>query len=112
MSAQVSLVGSRYTKPLGFSGGTFTLGGGGFDPDPAARSLSFRFNRKVAMFESADFKMTISLGTGLFEGTFSDPPFDQPKGFSGAVLQKTRTGGGLFKGVNHQTGFVDFDAVW
>jgi hypothetical protein len=53
--------------------------------------------------------VTISLASGLFQGTFLDPGLNRTVSFSGALLQKSTRGAGFFLGTD-QAGRVQIES--
>jgi hypothetical protein len=103
--------GSHYVAQppaLDFGGGTsnakLTIGAG--NVDPSQKILTLGADNKIALVGSEPFKMSISLSTGAFSGSFFAN--GKTRNFGGVVLQKQNFGAGAFVG-NGQTGFVDFE---
>ena len=54
--------------------------------------------------------VTLQLKTGRFSGSFTHPSLNEEIGFTGAILQNSNAGAGLFLGTN-ETGSVLFEPV-
>ena len=105
------VVGSSYLPPtartnrvIGLTNGVVELSGGNLLAD-FANSVVLTETNKVINLSSNRLNLTLSLPTGLFQGTAFHPTTGQPVPFKGAILQKQNSGAGFFAGTN-QTGRV------
>jgi len=101
-----SLIGSRYVAPasstdrvLAMTNGVLVLSGGDLS-QVWTNDFVLEANNRVSNASSNRVSVTISLTSGLFQGTFFDPGVNRTVGFSGALLQKSTSGAGFFLGPN------------
>lgn len=107
---QTQLLGFAYQQPakgngvLDFSGGAVTLDGGNL-----ARSITnlvlLDANNRVNNLDANKLSMTITLPTGAFRGTITDPLSLKSIPFGGVVIQNQNRGSGNFLGTD-QSGQV------
>jgi hypothetical protein len=57
-------------------------------------------NNRVTNASPNKLVVTLSLGSGLFKGTFTDPNTARTMNFSGALLQKSTNGSGYLLGTS------------
>jgi hypothetical protein len=101
---QATLAGSRYVAPvtltnrvLNLTNGVVILSGG---------NLSQRWTNDIVLQANNRIPVTnkltvaLSLGSGLFRGTFTDTNTGRTMNFSGALLQKSTNGFGCLLGTN------------
>jgi peptidyl-prolyl cis-trans isomerase A (cyclophilin A) len=106
---QPNVVGSRYTTKTpatGFAAGMLTLSEAGLT-NALTNAVTINTGNAVQSTNQA-LKMTLTPGTGLFQGTLANPvPGGLPRSYSfkGALLAKQTNGAGFFLGTN-QTGRV------
>lgn len=108
---QTTLLGSRYVAPsnsttrvLALTNGAAILTGGNLS-QAWTNDFILGSNNRVTNTSPNKFSTTLSLGTGLFKGSFLDTNVARTASFSGALLQKSTNGFGYFLGTN-QSGRV------
>ena len=106
---QVEAIGSLYVftngaPALAMTDGALILEGGSL-PGSLANGITL-LNSDVAL-GLGGVRVTINSGTGLFQGSLTNPWTGRPIQISGAVLQKLNAGYGLFLGAS-QSGSVFF----
>lgn len=108
---QTTLIGSRYMPPasatnrvLALTNGVLILTGGNLS-QAWTNDLVLSANNRVTNASPNKLAVTLSLGTGLFKGSFFDTGVVRTVSFSGALLQKSTNGSGFFLGTN-QSGQV------
>jgi hypothetical protein len=110
-----ALIGSRYIAPtsstdpvLAMTDGVLTLSGGNLS-QVWANEFVLEENNCVSNTSTNRMTVTISLASGLFQGTFLDPGLNRTVSFSGALLQKSTRGAGFFLGTD-QAGRVQIES--
>lgn len=108
---QTTLIGSRYVAPpsstnrvLALTNGVVILTGGNLS-QAWTNDFVLGANNRVTNASPNKLTVTVSLGTGLFKGSFLDTGVVRTVSFSGALLQKSTNGSGFFLGTN-QSGRV------
>ena len=108
---QTTLSGSRYVAPpsstnrvLALTNGVAILTGGNLS-QAWTNDFVLGANNRVTNASPNKLTLTLSLGTGLFKGSFLDTGVVRTVSFSGALLQKSTNGSGFFLGTN-QSGQV------
>lgn len=106
--------GSRYVAPansaepvLAMTEGMLLLNGGGLSQS-WTNDFILESNSQISNASSQTFGVSISLSSGLFQGTFFDPGVNRTVRFSGALLQKSNRGAGYFLGT-YQAGSVHLE---
>jgi plastocyanin len=112
---QPLLTGSRYQAPVGTSNNLIALTNaaiiltGGNLSQSWTNDVILGPNYRVTNASPNPLSVTLSAGTGLFQGSFTDPNLARRVTFTGAILQKSARGAGWFRGTN-QTGQVRLQA--
>jgi hypothetical protein len=108
---QITLIGSGYLPPpsttnrvLDLTNGVLVLSGGNLSQS-WTNDIVLGANNRVTNASPNKLAVALSLGTGLFKGTFTDTGTARTVSFSGALLQKSSNGAGFFLGTN-QSGRV------
>lgn len=111
----LAVIGSRYIAPasstdrvLEMTDGVLTLSGGNLS-QVWANEFVLEPNNRVSNASTNKMTVTISLASGLFQGTFLDPNLNRTVNFSGALLQKSTRGAGFFLGTD-QAGRVRIES--
>lgn len=111
---QTSLIlsGSRYASPaFDFSAATFSVSGGALTPPVPVKSITLDPAKNRGSGVAGDgFSIRVAPATGLLSGSFLDPT-GKPRPFFGALLQKSRTGQGFFRGPAGQLGSFELIAI-
>jgi hypothetical protein len=101
-----TLIGSRFVAPisstnrvLAMTNGVVILTGGNLSQDWTSDFVLLA-NSRISNASPNKLSMTISLGTGLLQGSFYDTGVVRSVNFSGAILQKSAIGAGFFLGTN------------
>jgi uncharacterized repeat protein (TIGR02543 family) len=99
-----TLTGSRYVAPttsrvLALTNGVMILTGGNLS-QAWTNDFVLGANNRVTNTSPNKFTMTMSLATGLFQGSFLDTGVGRTVSFSGALLQKSTNGSGFFLGTD------------
>jgi hypothetical protein len=110
-----ALIGSRYIPPssstdrvLEMTDGVLTLSGGNLS-QVWNNDFVLEENNRVSNTSTNRMTVTISVASGLFQGTFLDPNLNRTVSFSGALLQKSTSGAGFFLGTD-QAGRVQIES--
>ena len=119
----LTLDGSQFTTGLLASSATVTLGGGGLTN--LVKIVTINSAGKVTVAEPSADALTLKLVptpvtgqlmsptirqlTPVFTGSFKPTGKDKAIPFTGLILQRQKTGGGLFQMTNGQTGGVTLD---
>ncbi|MEA3212796.1 MAG: hypothetical protein QOE70_5853 [Chthoniobacter sp.] len=96
--------------PAGENNSRFTVYEGDLSKLPLPRVLSLNAKGKVTSSAGDKFKMTLSLKSGLFSGSFPDPQSGNLRKFEGVVFQQQNRGVGYYEG-NADTGGIVFEAA-
>jgi hypothetical protein len=116
-TGQINLVGSRYTPPepgmaaVNIRNGLVTFAGGGLNPLPTPATASVGLDNRVTISSTPGLSMKLTISTGVFSGSFTDPVTKKSLSYQGVLIQKSNIGQGLFKRVVSKTGLtgsVDF----
>jgi hypothetical protein len=96
-----SLLGSLYTQPVGptnfllqFANATLSFTGGNLPAD-FANTIALDSNGHVSNLSENPLTMSISLPTGTFKGSATDPSSGKKYSFSGSILQNQNIGTGF-----------------
>jgi hypothetical protein len=99
------VVGSRYVAPgttnrvLNFTNAMVAFSGGNL-PQTFTNHVLLTANNQVMNLSSNKLTMTVTLFTGLFNGSVMDTNTGKTISFNGALLQKLNAGYGYFLGTN------------
>jgi len=104
--------GSKYLPPptgepvLNLAVGDAHLTGGNL-PQSVTNQITLQANNKFGSLSGVRLSFSVTLGNGLFTGSFVSPVTGKSVAVKGAVLQKQNIGCGFFVGTN-QSGLVYF----
>ena len=84
---------------LGLTRGAVILSGGNLSQS-WTNDVLLGANNHVTNVGPNNLTVALSLGSGLFKGTFTDSNTARTVSFSGALLQKSTNGAGYFRGTN------------
>ena len=114
-SSEAALLGSRYAAPLGptnrvlnLSNSVVLLSGGNLSQSFTNDAI-LGLSSKVTNASTHHLKVTFTLSSGLFSGSFTPTNEIRAVPFKGAVLQKANYGAGHFLGTN-LSGRASFEA--
>jgi hypothetical protein len=106
LTNQTTLTGSRYLAPvtttnrvLDLTNAVLVLNGGNLSQN-CTNEIVLAANNRVTNASPNKLSVALSLGNGLFKGTFTDTNVSRTVNFSGALLQKSSRGAGCFLGTN------------
>ncbi len=108
-AASTNLLAAKYATAPFTTGTGIAIGGGDLPPNDVTDSLTISSKDKVTVTGAdAGVKLTLTLATGAFTGTFLDPANNNTKTpFGGVIYEKpSAAGSGLFLGTD-QSGGVD-----
>jgi hypothetical protein len=106
LTNQTTLSGSLYVVPvtvtnrvIDLTNAVLVLNGGNLSQN-CTNEVVLGANNRVTNASPNKLAITLSLGNGLFRGTFTDTNVARTVNFSGALLQKSIQGAGCFLGTN------------
>jgi hypothetical protein len=115
-STEAALLGSRYAAPLGATNTVLNLTNsvvllsGGNLSQSFTNDVILGLSSKVTNTSTHNLKVSFTLSSGLFSGSFTPTNETKAISFKGTVLQKADYGAGYFLGTN-LSGRVSFQAA-